>query len=273
MYGLIGHPLGHSMSPFIHKRLFELSELDEDYELFDIAPENLTEDFASVMEKCNGINVTIPHKQAVLPLVSDLDGSAARYNSVNCIAKKDGKLTGYNTDCIGFLRSVPEQALSGEVLLLGCGGVGRMMGLEAAAHGGKLTIAVLEEFMTAADKLAKEIKEKFPDSSVKTTLLSTIDGDFDLLINATPVGMFPKVEGCPVDESVISRCINVFDAVYNPIETKLIKTAKKLGKNAVGGMAMLVLQAVAAHEIWYGGSFSQEQVEKLIQDTAKQLEQ
>jgi len=122
MFALIGFPLGHSMSPFIHKRLFELSEKNDDYELFEINPENLQQGFETAIEKYNGLNVTIPHKTEVIPYLDMLDESAKRYNAVNCVAKKDDKLIGYNTDCIGFLRSVPEDALRKQVLICCCGG-------------------------------------------------------------------------------------------------------------------------------------------------------
>ncbi len=271
MYALIGHPLGHSMSPFIHKRFFELSGKNESYELFDIAPEVLKTEFQAAIEKYNGLNVTIPHKTDVIPLVDSLHESAARYNAVNCIAKENGKLIGYNTDCIGFLRSVPEKALGGKFLLSGCGGAGRMMALEAAAHGADITIAIKDFSVQQAEILTKEINEKFPDVNVKTVDLDSVTGKFDLFANATPVGMYPNVDECPVSEEVIANCDNIFDAIYNPEETLLIKTAKKLGINAVGGMSMLVLQAAAAHEIWYGASFTKEQTDMIIKEASAEM--
>lgn len=271
MYALIGHPLGHSMSPFIHKRFFELSGKNESYELFDIAPETLKTEFQTAIEKYNGLNVTIPHKTDVIPLVDSLHESAARYNAVNCIAKENGKLIGYNTDCIGFLRSVPEKALSGKFLLSGCGGAGRMMALEAAAHGADITIAIKSFSAQQAEILTKEINEKFPNVNIKTVDLDNVTGKFDLFANATPVGMYPNVNECPVSEQVIANCENIFDAVYNPEETLLIKKAKEMGKNAVGGMSMLVLQAAAAHEIWYGGSFTKEQTDMIIKEASAEM--
>ena len=121
-YALIGHPLGHSMSPFIHKRLFEEAGRQAEYTLEDISPESLKEKLPDLLKSVTGLNVTIPHKVSVIDFLDKLDDSALRYNSVNCICSKDGVLTGYNTDCDGFLRSVPENALGGKVLLLGCGG-------------------------------------------------------------------------------------------------------------------------------------------------------
>ncbi len=271
MYGLTGHPLGHSMSPFIHKRLFELTGKNESYELFDIDPDTVKQGFDKAIAENDGLNVTIPYKQTVIDFVDRLDDSAAKYDSVNCIAKKDGEVVGYNTDCIGFLRSVPEGSLGGKVLLLGCGGVGRMMALEALLAGGSLTIAVIEQFIPTAETLKEELLKKVSGAEINIVLLDKIEGEFDLLINATPVGMYPKSDNCPVSEQVIKGCKNVFDAVYNPIETVLVKTAKKMGNKAVGGMSMLVLQAVAAHEIWYGAEFDSKDIDKLIKDAAEEL--
>ncbi len=269
MFALIGYPLGHSMSPFIHKRLFELSGKTEDYELFEIAPENLQQGFETAIERYNGLNVTIPHKTEVIPYLDKFHESAARYNAVNCVTKTDGKLIGYNTDCSGFLRSVDEKALGRKVIICGCGGAGRMMALEAGAHGADITIAIKDFAAQQAEVLINEINEKFPEVSVNTTDMDNIEGKFDLLANATPVGMYPNTDNCPVSEEVIVNCENVFDAVYNPNETVLVKTAKSLGKNAIGGMSMLVLQAVAAHEIWYGAKFTKEQIDELISDASK----
>ncbi len=272
MFALIGHPLGHSMSPFIHKKLFEISGRQEAYELCEIKPEELKSRLPEVIQTYDGLNVTIPHKMQVIDFLDKLDISAAKYNSVNCIAKENGKIVGYNTDCIGFLRSVPEKALGGKFLLAGCGGVGRMMALEAADHGGDITIAIRESDSDMAKGLAGEINEKFFDVHVKIVLLSEITGNYDLLVNSTPVGMYPNIDACPVSEEVISRCENIFDAIYNPNETVLIKTAKKLNKNATGGMRMLVLQAVAAHEIWYGAKFDEEQTDKIISEVSAEVE-
>lgn len=267
-YSLIGHPLGHSMSPFIHKRLFEESGRTAEYTLEDIAPEEMQSKLPVLLESASGLNVTIPHKVPVIDFLDCLDESAQRYNSVNCICRKDGKLTGYNTDCDGFLRSVPEKNLGGKVLLLGCGGVGRMMAIEAARHGADITMAIIPEAQDMADTLVNEVKEK-TGVQIKTVMMDGISGEFDLLINATPVGMYPKVDACPVSEEVIGSCKAVFDAIYNPTKTKLITIAEEKGILAVGGMSMLVLQAVTAHEIWDGDSYSDEQISKIIAEAVE----
>lgn len=263
-FALIGHPLGHSMSPLIHERLFALSGLsDVSYELIDIEPENIPES-RSLFEELRGLNVTIPHKQTVIPLMDELGESALRYNSVNCINNDGGRLTGYNTDCDGFLRSAELLPISGNVAILGCGGVGRMIAIETALHGGEITLAVIPQDVKNAQLLMAEILSKCSGASVRIADISGLEGSFDLLINATPVGMYPETNACPVKDSVIENSLSVFDVIYNPTETLLMKKARALGKTAVGGASMLVYQAVKAHEIWYGGQFRTEDVSKII---------
>lgn len=271
-YGLIGHPLGHSMSPLIHNKLFALSGIEDySYELIDIAPEKLAES-EDMLRELKGFNITIPHKTAIIPMTDKLGESAKRYNSVNCVSNDNGVMTGYNTDCDGFLRSAELLPLGGKVLLIGCGGVGRMIAIEAALHGAELTIAVLPEAVKTAQLVMAEILSKCGGASVKICLVSEIEGSFDLLVNATPVGMYPKIDACPVSDEIIENCLSFFDVIYNPIETLLMKKARELGRTAIGGAAMLVYQAVKAHELWYGGEFSNEDISAIIKDVENEVE-
>lgn len=262
-YTLIGHPLGHSMSPLIHEKLFELRGKAQNYDLTDIAPEELSS-MESQFKAIKGFNVTIPHKVNIIPLLDEMADSAKRYNSVNCVDNKDGRLIGYNTDCDGFLLSVKDMPLGGKVLLVGCGGVGRMIAVEAVRHGADLTIAHIPEAQAQAEALCAEIRDSYPDAKLTTVLAGDISGSFDMLINASPVGMYPKTDACPVSDEVIADCGCAFDVVYNPVETVLVKKFRALGKPAVGGVAMLVYQAVKAHEIWDGDFYSTEEINSVI---------
>ena len=267
-YTLIGCPLGHSMSPFIHERLFALSGREAAYTLTEI-PAGKLPDTMPALRALEGFNITIPYKGDIIPFLDALDETAERYHAVNCVANRDGKSVGYNTDCTGFLRSVEQFALGGKVLLIGCGGVGRMMATEAALHGADLTIA--EPDQPKAQALADELRQSVP--GVKITVLPKAEpGSYDLLMNACPVGMYPRSHACPVTEEVIAGSKAVFDVIYNPTETLLLRKARELGKPAVGGAAMLVWQAVRAHEIWYGGSFAQEAIAQIIQDMEREID-
>lgn len=271
---LIGHPLGHSLSPQIHKRLFELSGENVKYSLEDIAPEDLKDKFGFLSE-FDGFNITIPHKVNIIDYCDKLSDGANRYRSVNCVKNGAEKL-GYNTDCIGFTKSIGllDASLSSNVLLIGCGGVGRMMAIETALEGGKLTIAALENDLPLAANVIGEIRKLKPESEVKAVKIPA-DGlsnaalgneRFDLLVNACPVGMFPKTDRMPCLPEVLDNVKFVFDAIYNPKETLLAKTARTKGCKAMTGMAMLVLQAAAAHEIWDGAQYRKEDIDALIAD-------
>lgn len=271
-FTLIGHPLGHSMSPMIHDGLFRLREKESPYDLTDIAPEDLSAK-AEFLRSIDGFNITIPHKVAVIDLIDEMAESALRYNSVNCVDNKDGKLIGYNTDCDGFLLSAKANGLplDGTVLLIGCGGVGRMIAIETVCHGGDLTIGHIPEATKMAESLCSEILSSYPDAKLRTVLISDISGKYDLLVNASPVGMYPKTDACPVSDEIIDNCGSLFDVIYNPVETLLVQKFKAQGKTAVGGAAMLVYQAVKAHEIWDGDLYTDEEVNSIIKAVEDQV--
>ncbi|MCH5193633.1 MAG: shikimate dehydrogenase [Oscillospiraceae bacterium] len=273
-YAVLGYPLKHTMSPPIHKRLFELEGKSAGYEICECPPEELTNRL-DYLNSLGGYNITIPFKVDIIQHIDEMDVSASRYNSVNCVVNRDGKKTGYNTDCYGFLRSLEAggASLDGKVLQIGCGGVGRMMAIEAALHGADLTIVALPEFIKGAEDTAAEAVKLNPGAKIKVITHDRIEGDFDLLVNASPVGMFPKTDECPVTEQVIKSCKSVFEVIYNPNVTKLMSIAEKNGIKAIGGMAMLVWQAVVAHEIWSGAKYKDEDIDQLIKDMEAALAQ
>lgn len=271
-YALIGCPLGHSMSPQIHKRLFELAEINARYELKEIKPEELKNSY-DYLDSLTGFNITIPHKIPIIDYCDELSEGAKRYGSVNCIKNENGKKIGYNTDVLGFVKSIEQlgASLGSRVCLLGCGGVGRMMAIEAAHQGAELTMAVRSEDISVAEGIKSEIESSLPQSKVKVILLREMSGGYDLVINATPVGMYPKTEFSPLTKEQLKGVKYLFDAIYNPTETLLSKYAKESGIKVLTGMAMLVLQAVAAHEIWNGSVYEQKDIEALISEMEKQV--
>ena len=246
-FALIGCPLGHSISPQIHAELMKKAGVDGDYTLCEIKPEEL--EGADYLADLDGYNVTIPHKTNIIPALSKLDKKAALYGAVNTVKNENGVSTGYNTDCEGFLRSLDGAGikLGGRVLVLGCGGVSRMFAFESVLHGADVTIAARS--VEKAIELKREIKEK-TKKDVRIITLSTAGGKYDLIINGTPVGMHPNVDESPLPKEVIQQAGAVFDAVYNPRETLLLKYAREAGVKALNGLAMLVWQAAVAEEIW-----------------------
>lgn len=272
-YALLGYPLGHTMSPPIHKRLFELDgDPSAEYEVCEISPDSLDKR-VKYLNSLNGYNITIPYKVDIISHLDELDESAKRYNSVNCVVNRDGRNIGFNTDCSGFLRSLEAGGakLGGRVLQIGCGGVGRMMATEAALHGADLTIVSLPEFIAGAEEVAREASKLNPSAKISVITHDKISGKFDLLMNASPVGMYPKTDDCPVTEDVVKSCRCVFEVIYNPNVTKLMSIAANNGIPAIGGMAMLVWQAAVAHEIWSGASYNDKDVEKIIEDMKAEL--
>ncbi len=276
-YCLIGETLSHSMSAHIHTNLFELSKKVCNYQLYEI-PKNDFEKLASYLkDNFDGFNVTIPYKEKIIPFLDSLDKSAEFYQSVNCVTKRNGLTIGYNTDAEGFLKSLSANniSLSTEVLLLGCGGTGRMMAYETIKAGGALTIATREKSIQKAMNVADEIKKVFPDGKILVADINnvktedTFTGKFDTILNATPVGMYPNTADCPLNERIItpilSDCTAVYDAIYNPADTILVQAAKNMGKKVVGGVAMLVYQAAASHKIWYNSLFDQTDLQNLIE--------
>lgn len=271
-FAVIGHPIGHTMSPFIHKRLFECSKINAEYSALDIFPDQLASNTKNQLLKLSGFNVTIPHKEAIIPLLYEIDDSAKKYNAVNCVKCKNGKLYGCSTDAFGFTAALTANnvSLSGDVLILGSGGAARTIAREAADHGCTVTIAVRESDIQKANELKDWLCKN--GGRANTTLIKDINGKFDLCVNATPVGMYPNVNACPIGEEILKNCSAAFDAVYNPRETEFLKLAKKLQLKAIGGMTMLVWQAVKAHEFWYNAKFEIADVQKIIDEANAEME-
>lgn len=272
-YAVIGHPIGHTMSPFIHTKLFELAGIDAVYTKLDVAPESLGYEYDHILSKLSGYNITIPHKQSIIQYLDEIDEKANMYGSVNTVSNKDYTSKGYTTDPDGFLKALDAAkiGLAGRVVILGCGGVARTMAYEVVLKNIPLLFAVRAEDVEIAKALCEEIKGTVIGSQPSYCLISELEGDIDVLINATPIGMFPKVENQPVSDEIIAKCKNVFDAVYNPLETVLIQKAKANGSTAVGGMSMLVWQAVVSHEIWDGSVYDPAEIEKLCIAAANEL--
>lgn len=281
-FAVIGHPIGHTMSPFIHERLFALAQKEpSEYLALDIPPQDL-ESAMETLRGLEGFNVTIPHKEAILPLLDQLSPQARAFGSVNTVCTREGVSTGSTTDGIGCLKALEAAGVTpeGPCLLLGSGGAARAIAfaLTESVPAPQLTFAVREGSVEKARALCASLSQ-YAASLGKTGAytvctygqLETGTARFRLLLNCTSVGMYPNIQACPVSEKVVGRCEAVFDAVYNPHETRLLQTAQKLHLPAIHGMAMLVWQAVAAHQIWDGSEYRPEDIQQLIQDAAEEM--
>lgn len=268
---LIGYPLGHSMSPVIHRELFKINGIDAEYELKEISPDILAKGIKE-LDSLDGFNVTIPHKTGIIPHLDSLSDRAELFGAVNTVDNKNGALTGYNTDCFGFLRALDMAGieLKGRALLCGSGGVSRMFAFESVLAGTDLTIAVRDTDVDAGNLIKKEIFEKL-NKAVNVITLDKVDGEYDVLINGTPVGMYPNTDVCVLPKEKVQKCRAVFDAVYNPLETMLLRYARQCGAKYSNGLPMLVWQAAVAQEIWLGVKFTMEQVKSVIEITKEEL--
>lgn len=268
---LTGFPLGHSMSPVIHKELFKINNIDASYELKEVSPEELSNGLGSFMSY-DGFNVTIPHKIGVIPFLDKLSDRAKLFGAVNTVDNKNGVLTGHNTDCAGFIKALEmaDIELKGDVLLCGSGGVSRMFAFETVLAGADLTIAVRDADVDAANQIKKEIFDKL-GKEVTVITLEEVSRGYDVLINGTPVGMFPNDNACVLPKEIVQKCSAVFDAVYNPMETLLIKYAKEAQIKCSNGLPMLVWQAAVAQEIWFGCEFTMQQVRDVLKITEREL--
>ena len=274
-FAVIGHPIGHTMSPFIHERLFALAQKEpSEYLALDIPPQDLGNSMET-LRGLEGFNVTIPHKEAILPLLDQLSPQARAFGSVNTVCTREGVSTGYTTDGIGCLKALEAAGVTpeGPCLLLGSGGAARAIAfaLTEPVPAPQLTFAVREGSVEKARALCASLSQ-YAASLGKTdayTVCTYGPLETGTALNCTSVGMYPNIQACPVSEMVISRCEAVFDAVYNPHETRLLQTAQKLHLPAIHGMAMLVWQAVAAHQIWDGSEYRPEDIQQLIQDAEK----
>ncbi len=257
--GLIGYPLGHSLSPKIHNAALKACGLDGSYSLFPIHPDDkqgLKDLLACVRSgEITGLNVTIPHKQNVIEFLDELTPTAKAIGAVNTIYMRDNKLIGDNTDAPGFLSDLKkslttESRSHGDLnaLVLGAGGSARAVVYALANDGWNVTIAArrIEQ--------ARQLALSFPNHNLPIKDFSDLGPlTFDLIVNATPLGMSPNINQSPLPQNTsLSRDIMIYDLVYNLRETKLVKDARAQGLQATTGLGMLIEQAALAFELWTG---------------------
>ena len=262
--GVIGHPLGHSISPALFEAAFRAAGIDGVYERWDTPPEGL-EGRVNALRGGDflGANVTIPHKEAIVPLLDGRSDLAQRAGAVNTVVREGDKLIGHNTDVMGFARALRDDAgfdAKGKAtMLLGSGGAARAVALALIDAGASLIYVVARQ-PRKIDRMVVDLKPLTP-SGTTITWAYWGDGSYlrsleraDLLVNCTPIGVAGSDTNghSPVEASLIRPKTLVFDLVYNPAETPLVQAAKAAGARAVPGMAMLVYQAAESFRLWTG---------------------
>jgi len=257
LYGLLGHPLGHSLSPAMHNAAFGALGLDAAYIPFDVGPGGLKGAFAALREAgLVGANVTIPHKQRIIPLLDGLDGAARSIGAVNTIVGRNGKMVGHNTDARGFVDALKEAhiGLEGAVaVVLGAGGAAR-----AAVHGLLEEGALVTVFNRTAGR-ARELPDALGAPKIIVAGLPDLRravGGADILVNCTPVGMKGFSRGSPVPGRWLRRGLAVMDMVYNPVRTPLLLMAERRGARTVSGMEMFLRQGRESLRLWTGETLS-----------------
>ncbi len=258
---LIGYPLGHSISPLFQQAAFDYLGLDVRYEAWEVEADGVQAALEEIRHPSNlGANVTVPYKEAVLPLMDELDGLARQIGAVNTIVNRDGRLIGYNTDAEGFLRTLRQdggfEPAGKRVVLLGAGGVARAASF-VLARAGVRSLDMTDVIPERAEALASDLGRSYSGVSALPLggeRLETALAQCDLLVNCTPVGMkhSPMEGDSPLEAQLIPKQALVYDVVYNPIETPLLKAAKQVGARTLGGLAMLVYQGAASFELLTG---------------------
>ncbi|MFC1980995.1 shikimate dehydrogenase [Chloroflexota bacterium] len=256
--GVIGDPIEHTMSPVMHNAAFKKLGIDYVYVPFGVKQDGLGKAVEGMRAlNIRGLNVTIPHKVAVMPLLDEVDSLAQKIGAVNTIVNDDGFLKGYNTDATGFLQPLLERGVEPKgktAVILGAGGASRAICFILAERGAHLVI--LNRNLERAQELAGRISESF---GIEVKAIRLIEENLsgalekaDILVNATSVGMSPDVDETPVPASLLKSALVVFDIVYNPVKTKLLREAEGAGARTIEGVDMLVWQGALAFEKWTG---------------------
>ena len=261
--GLIGERLGHSQSPAIHKRIFELLGIDGQYDLIEVERGGVEKALEELKQQgYAGVNVTIPYKRDVMPWLDDVAGEAQVIGAVNTVHMTSRGNFGYNTDYYGFGRSLDHAGVAVEgksCVVLGTGGAARaILKCLADKKAAKLTV----DFKAFADSLHIGM--------IGYDELSDDGGD--VLVNCTPVGMYPDVGGAPLPKRSVLHYEAIVDIIYNPKKTKLLEYGERNGAKIVNGMYMLVAQAVGAEEIWQGRAIDSAVIEAIAAEMERQYE-
>lgn len=260
LYGLLGYPIGHSLSPAIQNAAFAAAGMNKAYFLMEVKPENLGAAVQGMKAlPFGGGNVTIPHKVEVMRYLDEISDAARLIGAVNVIRIEDGKARGFNTDGSGFFRSFQAEAgiePEGRVFFLhGAGGAARAVAVEAVLRGVK-KLYLCNRTFEKAEKLAREINEKLRPCVIplhqEHAEMAEAMADTEVVVNSTSLGMHPKIDELSLDPGLLHPRLVVCDCVYNPERTRLLQEAAALGCRTVTGVGMLLNQGVESFELWTG---------------------
>lgn len=274
IYGLVGYPVQHSFSPALHNAAFKALKINAKYRLFPLKEDELGF-FLKDLRKNNifGLNVTIPYKEKIIPFLDSLSKEANLIGAVNTVKRIDDKLEGFNTDGEGFLKHLTEDlgfnAVNKTLAIIGAGGAARAVSIYLTKAKPK-RISIYDVDKTKTSVLISHLKKNF--NGIEFIETNSIEGlniqKSDLLVNATPIGM-KETDPCLVDEKFLHKNLLVYDLIYNPKETKLLKLAKAKGTKTSNGLGMLLYQGMLSFEEWIGEALP---IEIMRQALQKELE-
>lgn len=282
-FALLGEPLGHSLSPLLHKAIYRQLEMDDaTYRTVELPEERLKSFFTGFkVGGFDGVNVTIPHKSAVIPLLDEVDSKAKHIGAVNCINRSGNILTGHNTDILGFAYSLRQHEViieDSEFAIIGAGGSAAAVGA-VLAEGAAKRILIVNRSEESAARLRQTILGL--NEQVEVCIINEADlikhtKQLNCVINTTPVGMSPDTSGMPISAAICKALFNedmfVFDLIYNPLKTEFLQMAEHQGAEIVNGLQMLAAQAVYSVEIWMGGNIvAHVDINALVRDLEKSI--
>lgn len=245
LFGVIGNPVAHSLSPLMHNQAFAATGCNAVYLAFCVSdPGAALKSIKALNVK--GLSVTLPHKVAVMQYLDDIDQTAASIGAVNTVVHRNGKLMGHNTDCQGAIQALQTQTtIDGKsVAIIGAGGAARAIGFGLATAAKCLTI--LNRTRKSGERLAADLQAEF------LPLDACQPNRYDILINASPVGMHPHTAATPIAKQALSREMVVMDIIYNPLNTRLLEEAAAVGCRTISGLDMFVFQGALQFEMWTG---------------------
>ncbi|RFU66175.1 shikimate dehydrogenase [Bacillus sp. V59.32b] len=256
IYGVIGDPIEHSMSPDIHNDAFNTQNIKAYYHHFHVRSDLLSDAVRGMKAiGISGFNVTIPHKEAIIPLLDEVEEVALAIGAVNTVVNQNGKFIGYNTDGKGFLQALTEQyasTLAGKkILIVGAGGAARGIYFTLVKEGIH-TVDIANRTPEKAERLVADCPFEKASRALSISEAEQNLGDYDIIIQTTSVGMSPKLEETPIETANIKKGAFVSDIIYNPLQTKLLTAAEQQGASIQNGLGMFAYQAAFAFEIWTG---------------------
>lgn len=271
--GLIGEKLGHSQSPAIHAKLFQLLGIPGTYELLEMNRHDIPGELKRLkQEGYTGVNVTIPYKIDVMPLLTEIASEAQVIGAVNTIHMTPQGDFGYNTDYSGFGRSLQYAHIAVQdknCVVLGTGGAARAI-IKWLHDAGAKTIAIVSRNPQDKPEFTAFAQTLGADMCTYEALRDRTDGD--ILVNCTPVGMYPNVDASPISPQIVAKYAAVVDLIYNPKRTRILQYAQQQGAKTLNGMYMLVAQAVGSEEIWLRRPIEAALIQEIVQEMEKRYE-